>query len=107
MKKLVPKPESVIAFMRFKGWEVIDKSKGFYTLKPPTDITPKSIRYKIPYSVKDYTYPLLATERVKEIADLYNWNQNSLINFLSKSTKEIDEILQLSMALVASKVKVS
>lgn len=107
MKKLIPIPESVIAFMRFKGWEVIDKSKGFYTLKPPKDVTPNTIRYKIPYAVKDYTYPLLATERVKEIADLYSWNRNSLISFLSKKPAEMDELLQLSMALAASKLKVS
>lgn len=107
MNNPIPIPESVIAFMRFKGWEVIDKSKGFYTLKPPKDVTPNHIRYKIPYSTKDYTYPLLARERVREIADLYNWNQNSLISFLSKKPTEMDEILQLSMALAASNVKVS
>jgi len=94
MKKPIPKSESVIAYLRFKGWKVIDKSDGYFTLTPPKDVTPNSIKYKIPYYEKEYTYPLIARERVREIADLYGWDQGSLIILLSKETVEIEKALQ-------------
>lgn len=94
MKKPIPKSESVVAYLRFKGWKVVDKSDGYFTLTPPKDVTPNTIKYKIPYYEKEYAYPLVARERVREIADLYGWNQGSLIKLLSKETIEIENALQ-------------
>ncbi|MFK7981493.1 MAG: hypothetical protein AB8G86_16025 [Saprospiraceae bacterium] len=102
MKKPIPKSESIVAYLRFKGWKVIDKSDGYFILTPPKDVTPNTIKYKIPYYEEEYVYPLIARERerervrvrVREIADLYGWNQGNLIKLLSKETIEIENALQ-------------
>lgn len=107
MKETIPKIKTVIAFLRFKGWNIIDKSNGYYTLTPPDDIEPQTIKYKIPYYEKELTYPLLIRERVKEIADLYDWSRQDLTQLLSKKTIEIDTALKKFILLEETQAKAS
>jgi len=34
MKKQIPIAESVLAFLKFKGWELEEKTSGFYIAPP-------------------------------------------------------------------------
>lgn len=93
MKKIIPNAESVLAFLRMKGWELEEKTSGFYIIKPPKDIKPQSIRLKIPHLKKELAYPVMIVELVNEIADYYDWNKHVLRLLLSKNMTEIEQIL--------------
>lgn len=93
MKKVVPIAESVLAFLRMKGWELESKTSGFYVVKPPKDVKPNSIRLKIPHLKKELAYPIMIVELVNEIAAFYNWDKMVLRLLLSKKLEEIEQIL--------------
>lgn len=93
MKKVVPNAKSVLAFLRMKGWVLIEKNAGFYIVKPPSDIKPNSIRLKIPHLKKNLAYPIMIVELVNEIAAFYEWDKIVLRHLLSKKLEEIEQIL--------------
>ncbi len=93
MKKIVPNAESVLAFLRMKGWELEEKTSGFYIVKPPIEIKPQSIRLKIPHLNKELAYPVMIVELVNEIANYYDWNKKVLRFLLSKNMVEIEQML--------------
>lgn len=96
MKKIIPNAESVLAFLRMKGWELEEKTSGFYIVKPPKEIKPQSFRLKIPHLSKELAYPVMIIELVNEIADFYDWNKKILRFLLAKSMVEIEQMLLAS-----------
>lgn len=82
-----------------KGWELEEKTPGFYIVKPPKELKPQSIRLRIPHLNKVLAaYPVMIVEIVNEIADFYDWNKKVLRFLLSKNMVEIEQMLLASAA---------
>ncbi len=99
MKTPIAKAESVLAFLRFKGWEVEKKTNVFYIMKPPPSITPSDFRLQFPHLEDARAYKVVITEIVKDTANLYEWNEWALLKLLSKSPEEVEKVLKQGLVL--------
>ena len=92
--KDLPKAESVYRFLLMRGWQLKEKNKGFFVLTPPTDFDWQINKMEIPHIEHAPAYPAMITVLVKNLAKFYEWNNHTLRYFLSKSPKEIDQMLK-------------
>ncbi len=100
MKK--PKADTIIAFLKSKGWRVTEKNDKTCTLSPPRDLKFRSpFTYRIPTREDAVDYVEYAIRQVFSIAELYSLNRWDLLDLLSLSLEEIQQDVRLKQAMLS------
>ena len=97
MKKRIPKADSVLAFLQFKGWELVDQNKGQYILTPPKSDVEPSFKLYLPRWENEKPYFSVMFEILKDMAKLYDWELSSLVRLLSRNPDELDNFFKKAM----------
>jgi len=97
-----PRTETILRFLLSKGWSIQKKTVPFYYLAPPKDLVfeRKNFAYRVPIDEIAADYPAYAHRIASSIADLYQINKWYLIELLSQTIAEIEEDIQVKLAMV-------
>jgi len=84
--------DTTIAFLKSKGWKVVDKTRRYFILRPPNHIkTASGFEFRIPIRTDGHDYREYMTQISFSIADLYEINKWDLLQVLSSSIAELQK----------------
>ncbi|MEK7256078.1 MAG: hypothetical protein AAB316_15110 [Bacteroidota bacterium] len=94
MQQLTPKADTVYAFLRLKGWELVEKTKGYYIMTFPPEYGDPDFKLWLPRWENEPHYKLIIFDIVGDIARDNHWDKDDLISLLSKEPNELDKFMQ-------------
>ena len=101
MKQL--NPQTIVAFLKSRGWKLVGSSSQFYTLKAPKDLQLASdFEYRIPANQQAKDFQEYAMRQVMSIAELYQMNKWVLLDLMAQSLDQIKEDVKLKQSLIAN-----
>ena len=101
----VPQGQTIIAFLKSKGWEEQSRDQHQCVLTPPASIALiPTFEYRVPLNDSVIDYRDYAIRVVFSIADLYQLNKWDLVELLSQSIEDIQKDIALRQELVAHAV---
>lgn len=95
--------QTLIAFLRARGWQELGKNERFYVFVPPEDF-PYSFddpRFFIPIYTDNPTYNRQMTPLVATIADLYNIQFDDFVDVIRTSPEKIKKMGKLINEIMA------
>ena len=94
--------QTVIAFLKSKGWNQVGENSKFFRFKPPSQFRfEKNFLLDIPKNESTLTYHRYMLNIAESIAELYNVDKEKLQILFSKTLEEIKTERLLTRGMMA------